>query len=798
MKQYTLVLENPGQLITAAQLQDFALHRIDPNAPDRSQEYTYTCQAIDSDPTQEQKNTQEQSQNCTLVKITLSTHSFDHCKSMKIYFPNKDNAKTFWRTRQDLHIDTYRPEPSDTLYCCDITLNILSVNQFTTLRTLLISEFNLDESSVDNLLFMAGRDYAAQRFQERAKMVKTLKDKLHQFFSPSEETKTTHDQVQSIEILVQTLFTEASKFDKDEKLNRHTVMLGLGNAFLSFKMTEYAKQAFKKIPYLYDHTTYYQAQQQLVHLCAPADSQSLSLDTIQDESGTNKKVFIKACKGQNYALAATFANMLCGYLGSTEEFITPKDLQNTDMSNFSDSESDNEENEDKLFSFQFKLFDAHKSAQEIIKAKELLIENQQQEIRRLKEQLAALENSTAAVPIPPAPVVHAYGAIPVSEAAATTHNEQSTAIIHTGQRIKMPVGPLIISLASTTLLENEKILLASPKVGGLVLFRENYNENAEDPKADLKKLIQEIRAINPNILIMIDHEGGRVWRFIKGFTKLHSAKEYGILYEQDSKRAVEEAFLDGQIMARELRECGIDMSLAPVVDLDGPSNVIGKLNRAYHKDPVIVTQIAQAFIRGMNKAGMPATLKHFPGHGTCKLDSHVAAPTDDRPIEELLTDLQPFANLINQKEIWVGSVMTNFVTYPAVDSDNIAAFSKKWIQGYLRQQYGFNGLVMSDCLHMEGANVGEQLARLNAAQSAGNDFLMYTHQHGEKLVSLVQILKDIPDSQASMERRERFIMQIEQQRIKTLIMYPNFQASNMALTETDDKTLLKTDTSSKP
>ncbi len=360
----------------------------------------------------------------------------------------------------------------------------------------------------------------------------------------------------------------------------------------------------------------------------------------------------------------------------------------------------------------------------------------------------------------------------------------------------MPVGPLIVSLASTKLLDNEKILLASPQVGGLVLFRENYNEDAEDPKTDLKKLIQEIRAINPNILIMIDHEGGRVWRFNKGFTKLRSAKEYGVLYAQDPKRALEEAYLDGQIMARELRECGIDMSLAPVVDLEGDSNVIAKLARAYHSDTEVVSDIAYAFIKGMNQAGMPATLKHFPGHGTCKLDSHVALPVDARSLESLQKDMQPFANLIKELDIWIGSIMTNFVTYPAVDKDNIAAFSTKWIQGYLRECFGFQGVVMSDCLHMKGADVGEQLARLQAAQNAGNDFLMYTHQHKEQLESLLGLLKDIPDTQLAAQRRERFIAQIQAQRMNTLVMYnAQTKATTMAPTvNTSEPMPVKKDT----
>lgn len=320
-------------------------------------------------------------------------------------------------------------------------------------------------------------------------------------------------------------------------------------------------------------------------------------------------------------------------------------------------------------------------------------------------------------------------------------------------------GPLIISLAGTKLLEKEKALLSHPKVGGLVLFRENYNENADNPKEDLKKLIQEIRSINPNIVIMVDHEGGKVWRFNKGFTKLPAANEYGLLYDKDKKAALEKAFADGSMMAKELLDCGIDMSLTPVVDLDGPSNVIGKLLRAYHKDPRVVVEIAEAFIKGMNQVDMPATLKHFPGHGTCKLDSHVAAPVDDRSLEELANDLYPFKTLI-QKNL-VGAMMSNFVTYPAVDSKNVAAFSEAWLQSCLRKDCGFKGVVMSDCLHMKGADVGTQLARLSAAQTAGNDFLMYTHQHGENLDKLLLILDQIPDTKDAADRRAQLIKSLD-------------------------------------
>ncbi len=319
-------------------------------------------------------------------------------------------------------------------------------------------------------------------------------------------------------------------------------------------------------------------------------------------------------------------------------------------------------------------------------------------------------------------------------------------------------GPLIVSVSGRTLLDKEKVLLASEKVGGLALFKENYDETAENPKEDLKNLIREIRSINPGIIIMVDNEGGRVWRFTKGFTKLPEAKEYGILYAQNKNVALKKAFVDGFIMARELLECGVDMSLAPVVDLDGPSNVISKLSRAYHKDPHVVAEIAEQFIRGMNEAGMPATLKHFPGHGSCVLDSHITRPEDARSMVLLQEDLLPFKILIEKDLIL--TVMTNFVVYPAVDPKNVAAFSETWLKGCLRVECGFKSVIMSDCLHMKGADVGENLARLKAAQIAGNDFLMYTHQHGQDLDNLLSILDQIPDTEEAAKRRMQLMASI--------------------------------------
>lgn len=321
-------------------------------------------------------------------------------------------------------------------------------------------------------------------------------------------------------------------------------------------------------------------------------------------------------------------------------------------------------------------------------------------------------------------------------------------------------GPLIVSLSGQSLSPKEKILLSHSKVGGVVLFRENYDREA-DPKTaveKLKLLVKEIRACNPDLLIMVDHEGGKVWRFEPGFTKLPPAKELGELYDKNKEGALEKAYEWGAKVAEELRDCDIDMSLAPVVDLHSEkSRVIGKLSRAFHSDPKVVAEIAEQFMRGMNSKGMPATLKHFPGHGSCSADSHVTKKTvDGRSREELQKDLYPFKALCAKSDLSF-AIMPAHVFYPAVDQDNTAGFSKIWLQDCLRKECGFKGAVMSDCLLMKGADVGSVLERIEAAQTAGCDFQMYTHQHGDDLDKLISLLDKITDTKEAAERRKALV-----------------------------------------
>jgi len=284
----------------------------------------------------------------------------------------------------------------------------------------------------------------------------------------------------------------------------------------------------------------------------------------------------------------------------------------------------------------------------------------------------------------------------------------------------MQYGPVMIDLEGKTLLPSEHALLAHPRVGGVIFFTRNYQDIAQ-----LKALIIDVRAAAQKpLLLAVDHEGGKVWRFNEGFTKLPPAKHYGDLYQQDPVEALKRVRNAGWVMATELLDCGIDFSLAPVLDLEkGMSEVIG--DRAFARDPQTVSELAKAFIQGMNAVGMSAMGKHFPGHGGCVPDSHIAKPVDDRTLETLLVDdLVPFANLSNI----LGAVMPAHITYPAVDTVP-AGFSRRWLQDILRGQLAFKGAIISDCLSMKGAAIGgDFVVRAQMAIDAGCDMVILCQQ----------------------------------------------------------------------
>lgn len=282
----------------------------------------------------------------------------------------------------------------------------------------------------------------------------------------------------------------------------------------------------------------------------------------------------------------------------------------------------------------------------------------------------------------------------------------------------MSLGPLMVDLAADCMSVDERELLRSPQVGGVILFSRNFTSVER-----LIQLIEEIHEIrHPRLLIAIDQEGGRVQRLREGFTQLPAINLLGQIYDTEPKRASKLATASGWLMASELRSIGIDFSFAPILDLNyGVSQVIG--DRAFHKNPEIVSILATRYIHGMRNAGMQAVGKHFPGHGAVTADSHIELPTDTREFQDIATqDLVPFKRLIDNG---LAGLMSAHVVYEKVDPQ-IATFSKLWLQDVLRKQLEFNGVIFSDDLSMKAAlcEGDEYLTRTQKALDAGCDMAL--------------------------------------------------------------------------
>ena len=279
------------------------------------------------------------------------------------------------------------------------------------------------------------------------------------------------------------------------------------------------------------------------------------------------------------------------------------------------------------------------------------------------------------------------------------------------------MGPVMLDVEGTSLSAQDKEILAHPLVGGLIIFSRNY----ESPQ-QISQLTNDIRsATNGDILIAVDHEGGRVQRFRDGFSAIPAMGALWQQAEQSLEKAQSLAYASGQLIALEVMSVGVDISFAPVVDINDISEVIG--DRSFHQSPEMVFNLAQAFIKGMHSCGMKCTAKHFPGHGSVQEDSHIALPVDHRDKSEIFgIDMQPFRQLMAAN--LVNAVMPAHVIYPSVD-DKSVGFSSLWLQEILRGQLGFDGVIFSDDLSMAGAgSIGGFVERCEAAQTAGCDMLL--------------------------------------------------------------------------
>jgi beta-N-acetylhexosaminidase len=276
-------------------------------------------------------------------------------------------------------------------------------------------------------------------------------------------------------------------------------------------------------------------------------------------------------------------------------------------------------------------------------------------------------------------------------------------------------GRLMIDIDGVSLSEADVNLIENPHVGGIILFERNFQSRHQ-----IQSLCSSIRKIKEDILIAVDHEGGRVQRFHEDFTHIPSMQALGDLANKDQIEGLAFAKDIGWLLASELISAGLDISFTPVLDLDmNKSTIIG--DRSFGEDPQLVIDVSEALIQGMQEAGMSAIGKHFPGHGGVAEDSHLEAPIDLREFEDLLqNDLKPYIIL---QDLLAG-IMSAHITFPNIDQNSVS-FSFFWLNTVLQQQLGFKGVIFSDDLSMKGADIaGNYADKARKALEAGCDMIL--------------------------------------------------------------------------
>jgi beta-N-acetylhexosaminidase len=319
-------------------------------------------------------------------------------------------------------------------------------------------------------------------------------------------------------------------------------------------------------------------------------------------------------------------------------------------------------------------------------------------------------------------------------------------------------APVVLDIAGTELTADDRRRLRHPLTGGLILFARNWRERRQ-----LVELTAAIKAERDDVLVCVDHEGGRVQRFkTDGFTHLPPMRALGELWMRDALTATDAASACGYVLGAELRACGVDLSFTPVLDLDhGGSTVIG--DRAFHRDARVAAMLAKSLMHGLLRAGMANCGKHFPGHGFVVADSHVAVPVDERSLETILADdARPWEWLSTT----LSSVMPAHVIYPKVDR-HPAGFSPRWLKEILRRDLGFTGAIFSDDLSMEGAKLGGgYVDSALAALDAGCDMVLLCNQSVDGGQAVDALLDGLADAQ--VQRRWEGDADSEERRLSLL------------------------------
>lgn len=308
----------------------------------------------------------------------------------------------------------------------------------------------------------------------------------------------------------------------------------------------------------------------------------------------------------------------------------------------------------------------------------------------------------------------------------------------------------MLDLEGQTLTKEDKRLLKNPAVGGVILFARNVESATQ-----VRELCDSIRRVRGDLLLAVDQEGGRVQRIRQGVTRLPPMARIGDVFAHDQSVGLALAKDTGWLLGMEMAACGLDISFAPVLDVDsGISSVIGE--RSFSRDPQHVALLGQAFVHGLHEAGMAAVGKHFPGHGGVGADSHTALPVDERPLSAIKErDLVPFSQLATL----LNGVMPAHIVYSAFDS-RPAGFSPSWL-GMLRESLGFKGCIFSDDLSMAGAHeAGGPAERAKAALAAGCDMLLICNDR-EAALEVVQACHDVFNKRPAKLRYGRARPQLE-------------------------------------